>query len=62
MYCWQALELEGVHRAAALPCLDQIRHNMLSFKLELRVVYVYCQELHNSKNTFHDIPHNVSGK
>jgi hypothetical protein len=28
MYCWQAIKLEGVHRAIAQPCVDQIRQNI----------------------------------
>jgi hypothetical protein len=26
MYCWHAIKLEGIHRAVARPCVDQIRH------------------------------------
>jgi hypothetical protein len=28
MYCWHALKLEGVYRAVAQPCVDQMRHNI----------------------------------
>jgi hypothetical protein len=30
MYCWHALKLEGVHRAVAQPCVDQIRHSIFN--------------------------------
>jgi hypothetical protein len=35
MYCWHALKLKGVYRAAAQLCIDQICYNII-FRIVLR--------------------------
>jgi hypothetical protein len=42
MYRWHALKLEGVHRAVAQPCVDEIRHSI--FNLNNKINYIHHVE------------------